>query len=136
MVTIDFSIFVLFAVVGGFLLIGMTKQEKKWFGGIGGIMAVIFIVVSQIIKLQSGFFVERSVETSEPVGQWVVPCFIVLALYLLGMINYRWINAALKKQSWQKWGLISLDILFSLIYLCFGAFALFVVTFTYFPFAP
>ncbi|KHF41708.1 hypothetical protein [Halalkalibacter okhensis] len=136
MLTIDYVIFALFVVVGGCLLIGMSKKEKRWFGGIGGLMASIFIVVSQIIKLQSGLFEERTVESSEPVGQWVVPFFIVLGLYLLAMINYRWIKFALTKQSWQKWVFICLDILFSFIYLLFGSFALFIVVFSYFPFAP
>ncbi|GAE26766.1 hypothetical protein JCM9140_2861 [Halalkalibacter wakoensis JCM 9140] len=52
------------------------------------------------------------------------------------MINYRWIKAALKKKSWLKWGLIGLDILFTFLFLIGGAFALFIVTFMYFPFAP
>ncbi|MDT8860141.1 hypothetical protein N0O92_07835 [Alkalihalobacillus sp. MEB130] len=99
-------------------------------------MLVVFIGVSQLIKLQSGFFESRTTETSEAVGQWVVPCFVILAIYLLGLINYRLIKVALKQQSWVKWGVIALDILLSLIYLSAGAFALFIVTFTYFPFAP
>ncbi|RKQ33994.1 hypothetical protein D8M06_09245 [Oceanobacillus halophilus] len=136
MCPIDFILFALFTVIGSFLIIGMNHKEKKWIGGIGGLLALIFIVVSQIIKFQSGFFGARSFEASEPVGQWVVPCFIVLGLYLLGMINYRWLKAAWKKQSWLRWALISLDILFSFIYLWFGGLVLFVVAFTYFPFAP
>ncbi|WP_268870567.1 hypothetical protein [Halalkalibacter wakoensis] len=35
-------------------MIGTTKKEKKRFGGIGGMLAIIFIVVSQIIKFQCG----------------------------------------------------------------------------------
>ncbi|MFD2043831.1 hypothetical protein ACFSTA_07035 [Ornithinibacillus salinisoli] len=133
---IDYLIFVVFTLVGWCLLIGSSKLEKKWIGGIGGLLAVIFIIVSQIIKFQSGFFEERTLESSEPVGQWVAPGFIVLGIYLLIMINYRCVKAALNKQSWQRWGLIFFDILFSLIYLWVGTFALFIVAFTYFPFAP
>ncbi|WP_163970392.1 hypothetical protein [Oceanobacillus halotolerans] len=132
----DFIIFVVFSGIGAFLTIGMTTNEKKWIGGIGGLLALIFIVVSQIIKLQSGFFEGRTVETAEPVGEWVVPGFLVLGIYLLGMINYHWIKAAWKKDTWGRWGLIILDILFSLLYLLFGSFVLFIVAFTYFPFAP
>lgn len=111
-------------------------REKKWIGGIGGIFAIAFIVGSQIIKLQSGFFETRTIENAEQVGTWVVPCFIVLGLYLLGMINYRWMKAAMNKQGWVRWGLVLSDILFSLVYLWFGGFALFLVAFAYFPFAP
>ncbi|MCT2536437.1 hypothetical protein NC661_03745 [Aquibacillus koreensis] len=132
----DFILFGLFALMGGCLLIGLSRKEKKWIGGIGGLMALVFIVVSQIIKLQTGFYGEWSQEVSETVGQWVVPCFLVLGIYLLGMINYRWIKAALNKELWVKWLLLGLDILFSLVYIWFGGFVLFIVAFTYFPFAP
>ncbi len=136
MFKIDYILLVLFTVVGSILLIGMTNREMKWIGGIGGLLVSVFIVVSQIIKFQSGFFEGQSTEASEAVGQWVVPSFVVLGIYLLGMINYRWIKAALKRQSWVKWGLLALDLLFSILYLYIGAFLLFIVAFTYFPFAP
>ncbi|WP_106498320.1 hypothetical protein [Lentibacillus sp. Marseille-P4043] len=132
----DYILFVLFALVGWCMLIGTTKQEKKWIGGIRALLAVVFIMVSQIIKFQSGFFETRSVAVSEIVGTWVAPYFIILGLYLLGMINYRLIKTALGRKIWERWGLILFDILLSLVYLWFGSTALFVVAFTYFPFAP
>ncbi|WP_138417143.1 hypothetical protein [Aquibacillus sediminis] len=134
--TIDYILFILFIVIGWCLLIGMTKVEKKWIGGTGAVFAVIFIVVSQIIKLQSGFFSARTTEASTSVGQWVVPCFLILGFYVLGIINYRLVKLALTKQSWQRWGWIGFVILFSILYIWVGGFALFIVAFTYFPFAP
>ncbi|WP_218775560.1 hypothetical protein [Oceanobacillus senegalensis] len=123
-------------MIGSCLLIGTTRQERKWLGGIGGILVFIFIVGGQIIKIQSGFFEGRTTESAQQVGEWVVPWYIVLGFYLLVMINYRWIQVALKNVSWKRWLLISLDILFSLVYLWGGWIGLFVVAFTYFPFAP
>ncbi|SET52685.1 hypothetical protein SAMN05421676_105189 [Salinibacillus kushneri] len=132
----DFILFILFVAIGWCVLIGTTGKEKKWIGGAGGLLVIIFIVVSQIIKVQSGFFIERSRDSSIPVGQWVVSSCVVLGIYLLAMINYRLIKAAVRRQSWQRWGLIFADILFTVIYVWAGSIALFVVAFTYFPFAP
>ncbi|WP_186580456.1 hypothetical protein [Aquibacillus kalidii] len=136
MLKIDYILFLLFTVAGWCLIIGLTNKEKKWIGGIGGVLVTVFIIVSQIIKFQSGFFETVNNESSQTVGKWVLPCFIVLGVYLLGMINYRWIKAALKKQAWQRWGLIVLDLFFSLLYIWCGGFLVFIVAFTYFPFAP
>ncbi|SET64704.1 hypothetical protein SAMN05216389_11859 [Oceanobacillus limi] len=132
----DYIIFILFTVVASCLLIGTTKREKKWIGGTAGVLAVIFIVVSQVIKFQSGYFESRTGEAAEAVGQWVAPSYIALGCFLIGMINYRWIKAALKQQSWHRWSLIMLDVLFSLLLFVFGYFSLFFVAFMYFPFAP
>ncbi|MRG87182.1 hypothetical protein GH754_12775 [Salinibacillus xinjiangensis] len=126
----------MFVIIGSCLLIGTTRREKKWIGGTGGLLAVIFIVGSQIVKLQSGFFDSRTRESLELVGQWVLPCFFVLGLYILGMINYRMFKAAFQKTSWQRWGMIGLDILVSFLYIWAGGFVIFVIAFMYFPFAP
>ncbi|WP_343840003.1 hypothetical protein [Salinibacillus aidingensis] len=136
MFVIDFIIFFLFAVFGWIALMGLSHTEKKWLGGFGGFLAIVFIVVSQIIKFQTDYFTESSFGNAEPVGQWVVPGFIVLGIYLLGLINYRLIKAAVKAKSWQRWGLVVLDIVVTIIYLWAGSVTLFFVGFSYFPFAP
>jgi len=118
------------------MLIGTTKREKVWIGGIGGVISIVFILVSQIIKLQTGFFESRSLEASEAVGNWVVIGYFVLGLYLLVIINYRIIKTALKMKSRSRWLLIITDVIVTVAYLIIGGFGLFIVAFTYFPFAP
>ncbi|WP_158701786.1 hypothetical protein [Lentibacillus sp. Marseille-P4043] len=50
----DYILFVLFILIG--LLLGTTKQEKRWIGWGGALLVVVFKIVSEIIKFQSGFF--------------------------------------------------------------------------------
>ncbi|SDJ99441.1 hypothetical protein [Sediminibacillus albus] len=132
----DYIIFVLFVLISWGLLFRATKREKRLLGGISAVLGVGFIIGSQIVKLQSGFFTGQSTESSEAVGEWVLPGTVLLGVYLLIAINYRWIRLALTKTAGVKWTFIALDVLFSIAYLFFGYFLLFIIAFLYFPFAP
>ncbi|MFC4402618.1 hypothetical protein [Gracilibacillus xinjiangensis] len=133
---IDLILFVTFLLITGCLFIGTSKHEKIWLGGVGASLLIIFLIVGQIIKWQTGFFVERTEDNSAAVGNWVVSFYIILMIYLLVLLNYRMIKMAISKRSPVKWSLIVLDILLSIIIILLGYFGLFFVAFMYFPFAP
>ncbi|WP_026572071.1 MULTISPECIES: hypothetical protein [Sediminibacillus] len=132
----DYIIAILFGLIAYGLLFRASKREKRLLGGLGTILGIVFLIGSQIVKWQSGFFEGYNQESSEAVGSWVIPGFIVLGTYLLLLINYRWIGFAWGQTSAVKWTLIVADIVFSLFYIIGGYCLLFVLGVLYFPFAP
>ncbi|SDM28202.1 hypothetical protein [Sediminibacillus halophilus] len=132
----DYIIVILFSFITFGLLFKASKREKQWLGGFGALLGIIYLIGSQIVKWQSGFFNSSSGEGSEAVGNWIIPGFIILGIYLLLLINYRWIRFAWGQAPAVKWTLIFVEIVFSLFYIIAGYFLVFVLGVLYFPFAP
>ncbi|QTN00618.1 hypothetical protein ERJ70_15740 [Sediminibacillus dalangtanensis] len=132
----DYTIAILFGLIAFGLLFRASKREKRWLGGFGAILGIIFLIGCQIVKWQSGFFDGYNQESSEAVGNWVVLGFIILGIYLLLLINYRWIRFAWGQTPAVKWTLLFVEIVFSLFYIIAGYFLLFVLGVLYFSFAP
>ncbi|WP_028400127.1 hypothetical protein [Ectobacillus panaciterrae] len=136
----EFAAFLYLAVVV-LLLIGTSKKAKLWFGSIYGAMITIFIAGTLTIKYQTGFFdtaksAWRSGEAPETLGSWVVPFYIIAAIALLVLINFRLIKKALYSEGAVKWVFIILAGLLSLLYVVAAYLGLFIVGFLFFPFAP
>ncbi|WP_113869116.1 hypothetical protein [Paraliobacillus ryukyuensis] len=132
----DYVIAAIFTLVIGGLLVRTTKKEFKIIGSIALVLDLLFIAITQVVKFQTGHFFNPSSETFEAVGGWVLSFFMLLSLYILFVMNYRWIKAALTKKGWVKGFLIALDVLVSIILILVGSFLLFILGVLYFGFAP
>lgn len=132
-----------YLVVVFLLLFGTTKKVKTWYLSIYAGIVAVFIIGELIIKFITGFFQKGHSDwatTNGPItlGYWVVPFYILLAIALLVLIDFRLIKRATRSEitTKTKWIPIILTILFNLIYIGFGCFVLFFVTFMFFPFGP
>ncbi|WP_053218385.1 hypothetical protein [Virgibacillus senegalensis] len=132
----DYFIVIVFSLITLGMLFKASTLEKRLWGGIGATLGATFIIGSQIVKWRSGFFEGYSRVSSEAVGNWVAPGFIILGIFLLLLINYRLIRFAWDQKPAVKWILIVVDIVFSLFYIIAGYLLLFVLAVLYFPFAP
>jgi hypothetical protein len=94
----EFIAFLFLALVYA-MLIGTSKKIKIIFGGLIGALVSVFIAGSLIIKYQTGFFhmsksAWRTSDASITIGKWVIPFYVIAALILLILFNFRFIKKA------------------------------------------
>jgi hypothetical protein len=122
------------------LVLGTPKKVKWWFLGLNGGLVLVFITGTLTIKSQTGYFHDRSswMNHHGPValGNWVVPFFLLFALALLVLIDYRVFRKLRTFDKTGKWVVGIFTILFDLIYLGGVYMCLLFVAFLFYPIKP
>ncbi|MED1204688.1 hypothetical protein [Heyndrickxia acidicola] len=103
------------------LVLGLPRKIKGWFLGLNGGLVLVFIIGALTIKFRTGYFQDRSrwmnQHGSVVLGSWVLPFFLLFAIALLALIDYRIIRKLGTFDRTGKWVVGIFTVLFDLIYL-------------------